>query len=399
MLHTVSEPLHRQGTHVSSSNSPTGTKWDRFAPFLRVGCDFTDLFVSIPRTETVLDTTETCGTKLSHYTLYHVKVQLKDSGHRFRKRVKERTFPKRYRQFRALYECLNGKYPGVLEDPEFPKFPPKRLFNNTNEKRVEERRKALERFLRALVSNDLLRNDLATVDFLHVKDIQQEIMNDEAKELIRKQCQERNLMLSSERNSHSGHHSHCHRRHSPRCSQGEQGDGSGQFESNYSCERGGAGKAGEGGVGVSTPGYNRGNLRDKERTQGMGCSGDAPHECGIDDYDDDDDDDGDEFAYPGVDCAECAMAESASFKEKYLEAKQQADIERERRTSEGEEWLKILQNTEKEQLLHCKICYDTRVEVALQPCGHSLMCETCARKFAACPICRMFITKRLRIYL
>ncbi|KJE90704.1 hypothetical protein CAOG_001971 [Capsaspora owczarzaki ATCC 30864] len=37
--------------------------------------------------------------------------------------------------------------------------------------------------------------------------------------------------------------------------------------------------------------------------------------------------------------------------------------------------------------LTCKICFDRNVEVTLYPCGHTFMCERCARRFETCPVC------------
>ena len=52
-----------------------------------------------------------------------------------------------------------------------PKFPPKKILNNTKEKVIEIRRNALERFLKAVIDKDELRNDSATIEFLHIKDM------------------------------------------------------------------------------------------------------------------------------------------------------------------------------------------------------------------------------------
>lgn len=55
---------------------------------------------------------------------------------------------RRYRRFRELHFYLLHKYDGVVS---LPAFPPKRWLGNRTEKLAEERRRALEQYLQAVV--------------------------------------------------------------------------------------------------------------------------------------------------------------------------------------------------------------------------------------------------------
>ena len=46
----------------------------------------------------------------------------------------------------------------------------------------------------------------------------------------------------------------------------------------------------------------------------------------------------------------------------------------------------------------CKICMDNPLEVALEPCGHTV-CQKCAQLVNSCPYCMQKIRGRKRIYL
>lgn len=46
----------------------------------------------------------------------------------------------------------------------------------------------------------------------------------------------------------------------------------------------------------------------------------------------------------------------------------------------------------------CKICMDAEVNCALVECGHMCACYTCAVKLKKCPICRVKITRVIRVY-
>jgi len=46
----------------------------------------------------------------------------------------------------------------------------------------------------------------------------------------------------------------------------------------------------------------------------------------------------------------------------------------------------------------CKICMDNDVEVTFVPCGHLVVCESCALGMKLCPICRLEIVNTVRTY-
>ena len=46
----------------------------------------------------------------------------------------------------------------------------------------------------------------------------------------------------------------------------------------------------------------------------------------------------------------------------------------------------------------CKICMDNDVEVTFVPCGHLVVCESCALGMKLCPICRLDVNETVRTY-
>ena len=46
----------------------------------------------------------------------------------------------------------------------------------------------------------------------------------------------------------------------------------------------------------------------------------------------------------------------------------------------------------------CGVCLDARINVALDPCGHTL-CAACSTRVRQCPFCKEEIRNRKRIYL
>eukprot|EP00126_Sphaerothecum_destruens_P008647 Sdes_comp20293_c0_seq2m13886 len=157
-----------------SSHADQSGQWKKYAPFLKVGCDFTDVYVSITGTELIQDSFSVpCAPSPKFYTLYHICIQFKDSSRRLHPKndVKVMTFGRRYRQFYDLYEKLFHKYPEQIQSPDFPKFPPKKLFGNKKETLIEERRSHLEKFLKALVENDRFRHEPHVEEFLKLKEI------------------------------------------------------------------------------------------------------------------------------------------------------------------------------------------------------------------------------------
>uniref|UniRef100_A0A914D788 RING-type domain-containing protein n=1 Tax=Acrobeloides nanus TaxID=290746 RepID=A0A914D788_9BILA len=47
----------------------------------------------------------------------------------------------------------------------------------------------------------------------------------------------------------------------------------------------------------------------------------------------------------------------------------------------------------------CCICWDKRPETALFPCGHAKFCDLCAQQCKKCPICRVNVESRKRIFM
>ena len=47
----------------------------------------------------------------------------------------------------------------------------------------------------------------------------------------------------------------------------------------------------------------------------------------------------------------------------------------------------------------CVVCQTQTAGIALDPCGHIALCTSgCAEKVRSCPICRVEISKKLRIF-
>lgn len=60
-------------------------------------------------------------------------------------------------------------------------------------------------------------------------------------------------------------------------------------------------------------------------------------------------------------------------------------------------WIKLI-DTKSTETKECAVCLDHRRSVALNPCGHYCLCETCVCQLRACPICRKPIESSIKVY-
>ena len=46
----------------------------------------------------------------------------------------------------------------------------------------------------------------------------------------------------------------------------------------------------------------------------------------------------------------------------------------------------------------CKVCEEKELEIVLIPCAHVCLCQPCGERLSQCPICRVPIKQRLKMY-
>ena len=47
----------------------------------------------------------------------------------------------------------------------------------------------------------------------------------------------------------------------------------------------------------------------------------------------------------------------------------------------------------------CKICLDADAAVVFDPCGHLTTCTGCSSSLTKCPICRVRVKKKIRVFM
>tara|TARA_B100000519_G_scaffold29083_1_gene20394 strand:+ start:131 stop:1018 length:888 start_codon:yes stop_codon:yes gene_type:complete len=59
----------------------------------------------------------------------------------------------------------------------------------------------------------------------------------------------------------------------------------------------------------------------------------------------------------------------------------------------------LIRKAKGKKFSECALCLDAPVQAVLIPCGHACTCRKCCRRLRRCPICRVIIERRQKLYL
>jgi hypothetical protein len=59
----------------------------------------------------------------------------------------------------------------------------------------------------------------------------------------------------------------------------------------------------------------------------------------------------------------------------------------------------LIRKAKGKKFSECALCLDAPVQAVLIPCGHACTCRKCCRRLRRCPICRVVIERRQKLYL
>jgi len=75
------------------------------------------------------------------------------------------------------------------------------------------------------------------------------------------------------------------------------------------------------------------------------------------------------------------------------------DAQSEQLTTRDDEHDTLIRKAKGKKFSECALCLDAPVQAVLIPCGHACCCRKCCRRLRRCPICRVVIERRQKLYL